>query len=150
MPWNKDFALFSEATIPRPVRLQECPAVRCSAFPGDRSADSRCRPAGAPKGDRAVAWVVGVIGGTPESRADGSALFLDPHQSVDVPESFHPVRKGIGTCSFGEHGPDRVSFQIRLFVAVRGPESFLGRNCSYGARPRRGRISPATCQRRYF
>src|SRR5699024_10153290 len=38
-------------------------------------------------------------------------------------------------CSFGERNLHRATFQMCLFVAVRGPESFPGRNCSYGARP---------------
>ncbi|GAB2626398.1 hypothetical protein GCM10009696_35360 [Kocuria himachalensis] len=40
-----------------------------------------------------------------------------------------------GACSFGEHGEHRATFQMCLCAAVRVPESFPGRNCSYGARP---------------
>ncbi|GGG45247.1 hypothetical protein GCM10011374_04450 [Kocuria dechangensis] len=57
-----------------------------------------------------------------------------------LPDLLHSLRVsappvGGGTCSFGEHENDRATFQMCLGAAVRGPESFLGRNCSYGARP---------------
>ena len=122
---------------------------RRAANSGSSKAGSRSRPAGAPMGSRAVAWVGSNLEELPNSARAMPRCSLDPPESVYLPESFHPDPEQGGTCSFGEYGFDRTAFQIRLFVAVRGPESFLGRNCSYGARPWLGRDSPATCRQRY-
>ena len=133
---------------PRPPFPSRCTCRRAhgrrAANAGPDGAGSRVRPAGTPMRNRAVAWVGSILEELPNRvRAMPHCSWILPNLLTYLRVSI-PTREG-GTCSFGERGFHRAAFQIRLFVAVRGPESFLGRNCSYGARPWCERVSPATC-----
>ncbi|MBP2388622.1 hypothetical protein JOF47_004195 [Paeniglutamicibacter kerguelensis] len=69
---------------------------RRAANSGSSKAGSRSRPAGAPMGSRAVAWVGSNLEELPNSARAMPRCSLDPPQSVYLPESFHPDPNRVG------------------------------------------------------